>query len=155
MSDSVIESYQLPVKLVPIVVWRIDYPTSQTKLYQRGFRSVSNWTPCNKAELREAVENHLIWNTDKKSPFISVFGEKRHAVNWARDWARRKRQSCKIWKIEIEPPEDEDVTMFSVQYLVRKLRVGAHLKASQVFDEYLFLHHIPDHLVTSYIEIDP
>jgi hypothetical protein len=145
----VLDDYELDPSEFPLTLYRIDYAGSQTTWHQRwGFRAASNFTPVRVAGLENAVSNHLDWyHREHKSPFISTFRQKRHAMNWANRWIARNYGYC--WIEEIQVDASDDVRVFRVKDLVDRLDISTpNLKAAQYHSEYLFLHRIPEELIT-------
>lgn len=79
------------------------------------------------------------------SPFISTFGDRHHAENWARDWSNRhNNETCYIVEIKIE--EEDNVIVFRVNDLVNRLGVTTSRPSSEYRSEYLCFYRIPSEL---------
>ncbi|CAG8752701.1 11529_t:CDS:1, partial [Acaulospora colombiana] len=110
----------------------------------------SGFTPSHIEIFCKALENHLDWSHRRyKSPFISTFGDQRHALNWARRWIARNQGDCWIEEIYIDPYESGHVRVFRVKDLVDGLSLEASLDRSQYESEYLFLHGIPQEFIVA------
>lgn len=147
MNYSVINSYQLGREAFPLTIYRVDYPEARaTYSHQRGFQSAGNFTPQRVNGLRNSVAYHLDWSCRKKSPYISAFGIKQHAENWARNYSERNGYgTCEIVEICIE--EADNVIVFRVADLVRSLNIFTPLQPSQYRSEYLCFRHIPSEAI--------
>jgi hypothetical protein len=148
MGGSILDEYKLDSSQFPLTVYRIHYKESQTPWCPNcGFRAASEFIPRRIAGLENAVSNHLDWyHRQYKSPFISTFRHKRHAMRWANRWMAQNEGSCWIDAIRVDP--GDEVRVFRVKSLVENLNIGTHnLDPAQYHSEYLFLHRIPEELV--------
>jgi hypothetical protein len=90
-----------------------------------------------------AVEDHLSWNKNRPSLFISLFANKRHAENWALRWSERHNGIvCEIF--EINGFSLAGLFVYHAEELLRflPLHIPEAAEAS-IADEYLLAHHIP------------
>lgn len=135
-------SYRVRRRNFPLTVYRIDYPGAQTTYSQQwGFQSAGNFTPYHVNGLRNAVTYHLDWQCRTPSPFISVFGNRQHAENWAQLWNDRNSGTCYIVTITIQA--EDDVIVFRVANLINRLGVTTSLHPSQYHSEYFCFRRIP------------
>ncbi|PVF94363.1 hypothetical protein CPB86DRAFT_876454 [Serendipita vermifera] len=145
----VLDDYEVDYYEFPLTLYRIDYQGSQTTWHKkRGFQAASGFTPVRVAGFQNAVENHLDWyHRQYKSPFISTFGDRQHALRWANRWIARNHGYC--WIEEIRIDDDDGVRVFRVKDVVDQLGITTNLKYTQYWSEYLCLHQIPERLVVS------
>jgi hypothetical protein len=145
--SSVLNSYQVGPDYFPLTVYRVDYPGSQTTYSPYGgFQAASNFTPRRITGLRNALEYHLNWQCRILSPFISTFGSRQHAENWAQVWSENNGYGlCNIVVITID--EADGVMVFDVADLVNRLGVVTSLHPSQYHSEYLCFRHIPSEAI--------
>jgi hypothetical protein len=149
MGGSILDEYQLDSSHFPMTLYRIDYTGSQAPWCKNcGFRAASEFTPRRIAGLENAVSNHLDWSHRRyRSPFVSTFRQKRHAMRWANRWMAQNDDGC-CWINEIRVESSDDVRVFRVKELVEELDISTHnLDPAQYHSEYLFLHRIPPELV--------
>lgn len=101
-----------------------------------------------------AVEGHLCWRKERHSLFISVFGNKRHAENWALDWS--ERHGDKICQVsEIKASELVGGYMFSADEIQENLCLQVPEKAeASIRDEYLIGYRIPAQAIAGCRNID-
>lgn len=98
------------------------------------------------------MQKHLLWCEDP-SPFISTFANRNHAENWARNWStKHDNQTCHILEIEIK--ETDNVIVFHVDTVVKKLGNVTLRRPSEYRSEYLCLHRIPEELIVGGEEIN-
>jgi hypothetical protein len=148
------DSYQLGPGDFPLTLYRIDYPGAQTTWSPRwGFQAASTFTPLRVAGLRNAVQYHLDWRSRITSPFISTFGNRQHAENWANTWIANNNQTCYLLEIRLDA--DDDVRVFRVRSLVDRLGVTTRLDPSQYHSEYLCFQRIPSEAVVRRFSISP
>ncbi|PVF94362.1 hypothetical protein CPB86DRAFT_789120 [Serendipita vermifera] len=151
----VLEDYEIDYYDFPLTLYRIDYAGSQTTWSETwGFQAASGFTPQRTGGLRNAVQNHLNWSHRRyKSPFISTFYDRQHALHWAGRWIARNYGCCWIEEIHLEPYDFDVVRVFRVRDLVDRLDIPVLLEPSQYESEYLFLHRIPEEFIVSRIRL--
>ncbi|GMF25894.1 unnamed protein product [Phytophthora lilii] len=93
----------------------------------------------------KAVEMHLKWCSCEPTPFVSLFGDEAHAINWARKLLENRQQD--VFLLELD--SSKLGLVFCVRDLV--LHHGAHttLPESMYEDEYLVLRKIVKRNVTA------
>jgi hypothetical protein len=146
MSDLMI-SNQVGRESLPLTVYRVDYPGAQTTYSQQwGFLAAGNFTPHHVTGLRRSVEYHLNWQCRTPSPYISVFSNRQHALNWARVWSENNGYgTCDI--VEIRIKREHGVMVFCVADLVTRFRVPTTLMPAQYHSEYLCFRCIPSEAI--------
>ncbi|KAK2738163.1 hypothetical protein FQN55_000783 [Onygenales sp. PD_40] len=98
-------------------------------------------------DFKGAVKRHLNWDR-RRSMFISLFSDKRHAENWL--WKRRSTNG-KI--LEIDPTQLEYI--YRAQDLVNVLRLKVRDEAqASIPHEYLVAHWVPPQAIISCHTID-
>lgn len=97
-----------------------------------------------------AVEDHLCWRKHYDSPFISVFGNKQHAENWALDWSKRHHDKiCQVF--EIKASKLVRSYIFSAHEIRENLPLQVSEKAeASIKDEYLICYRIPAQAIAGY-----
>jgi hypothetical protein len=146
MSDSVMDSYRIHHRNFPLTVYRVDYPGAQTTYSTRGgFQAASNFSPYHVNGLRSAVEYHLDWRSRVLSPFISVFDNRPHAVNWARLWNENNSAESCVATITIEA--EDDVIVLRVVDLIDTLGLTPPLPRSRYHSEFLCFRRIPSEAI--------
>ncbi|KAF2497842.1 hypothetical protein BU16DRAFT_525432 [Lophium mytilinum] len=69
---------------IPSYLYRVDYPGSRTLLTPSGFVAANTTiTISSTIALRHHASLHFDWRSRASSPFISLFADRAHAVNWA------------------------------------------------------------------------
>ncbi|KAF2808699.1 uncharacterized protein BDZ99DRAFT_418067, partial [Mytilinidion resinicola] len=72
-----------PLSLPPFL-YRVDYPGSRTVLTATGFVAANTTTTISSTTaLRHHASAHFDWRSRSPSPFISLFADRAHAINWA------------------------------------------------------------------------
>lgn len=126
---------------VPDTAYRIICPASKTSYTSsNGFQAAdqSSHTPSDE-EFRAAVINHLDWYAESPSPFVSVFFERRHAVNWAGKWSEhRGGVPCRTATIRL----DQAKIIYSVKPIIQDLNIPTWLTPAQYEDELLILKEV-------------
>ncbi|PVF93327.1 hypothetical protein CPB86DRAFT_113924 [Serendipita vermifera] len=138
-----LSDYRVPDRDFPKILYRVDHEDSWTRCHGAlGFLAARPcYIPKDKDEFVEAVEKHLDWKSGVASPFISLFRDHGHAINWAKKWSKNcPGKSCVVTKIMIE--SSDDVALFFVPKLIRKLNVKSPNPNFHV-NEYLCLHNVP------------
>lgn len=99
-----------------------------------------------------AVEQHLNWDHNYTSIFISLFSEKRHAENWLLD--RHSKRDCgNCTLLEIDATQLGHV--YEAQELVESLSLIVPEKAkASISKEYLVAHHITPRAIIRRITLD-
>jgi hypothetical protein len=136
-----------PTQLPTQRLYRIQYDGCMTTFdLHSGFAAGDTETFYNESydmfvDFGGAVEDHLSWNRNRPSLFISLFANKRHAENWALSWSdRHNGDVCEISEI------NASLTgyLYHAEEILRYcgLHIPEAAKAS-IADEYLVAHHIP------------
>ncbi|KAF4035390.1 putative tyrosinase Copper binding domain-containing protein [Phytophthora infestans] len=89
-----------------------------------------------KTQFKKTVESHLNWYNRKPTPFVSVFEDREHALNWA---GLRGDQV-----VMLEVNASQLGCLFSVWSLVMSGLVNTRLSDHVYQDEYLVLRGIPE-----------
>ena len=136
--------------LVPPVLYRIHYPTSQTTLLSDGLHTKEANPTC--IPLADVV-NHLNWSTSLSSPFISVFCSLIHAKTWARKLRNNELRFAggdygEIKILEIDCRRLAGMVFVLIEHVARNTLEGEDLMAG---DELLFLHFIPKEAIVGTI----
>jgi len=139
-----------PRKLPTTTLYRVQYDGCMT-IYNppSGLSARDNQTVYDRerddmfTDFGGAVEDHLCWRKNRRSPFISLFANKRHAENWALDWSERHQgRLCDVF--EINAPELVGSYVFHAYELWESLCLQVPAKAeASIPNEYLVTHGIP------------
>jgi hypothetical protein len=93
-----------------------------------------------------AVEDHLCWRPARRSIFISLFANKRHAENWALHWsAQHYGRLCEVF--EINASELGSYVFHADE--IRKC-LGLHVPSTaeaSILDEYLVAYRVPQRAI--------
>lgn len=91
----------------------------------------------------DAVEQHLSWDTDYKSIFISLFSQRRHAENWMLErHTRFGSRNCTL--LQINTAALHGFFIFRAEEIVDALSLSIPEAAqASVAREYLIAHYIP------------
>ncbi|KAJ5989705.1 hypothetical protein N7481_004915 [Penicillium waksmanii] len=94
-------------------------------------------------EFGDAVEQHLSWDTDYESIFISLFSQRRHAENWMLDrHTRFGSRNCTLLQIDTSALNGSFI--FRAEEIVHELSLSIPEAAqASVAREYLIAHYIP------------
>lgn len=98
-------------------------------------------------EFGDAVEQHLSWDTDYESIFISLFSQRRHAENWMLDrHTRLGSRNCTL--LQIDTAALNDLFIFRAEEILDELSLSIPEAAqASVAREYLIAHYIPPHAI--------
>ncbi|KAK3401396.1 hypothetical protein B0T20DRAFT_114204 [Sordaria brevicollis] len=136
----------IPHKDLPSTLWHVRHGGSQScAAPQGGFTAASGFRKLkNDADLALQAALHFDWYThtyeatlDWKSPFISVFDNKRHAENWG----KQRERPVLLYEIDTTQLSPETV-VFSAVELCGAFGEIDHPWAE---DEFLFLNSIPSY----------
>ncbi|PTB68158.1 hypothetical protein BBK36DRAFT_1157830 [Trichoderma citrinoviride] len=84
---------------LPKTFYRVTYPGSQARDEDTGdYVSDTNLEISDNLHLKQVAENHFYWRREP-SPFVSVFSDKKHALNWA--YRRVDRLNCGLDEVYI------------------------------------------------------
>ncbi|CAG8724449.1 2465_t:CDS:2, partial [Acaulospora colombiana] len=129
----------------PLTLYRVQYEGCQTRRDRSSneLRATSSAIPQTKSELREMVDKHLDWACWEPSPFISLFSDEEHAINWGRRLLRRRwgMRNKKFTLLSFQIPE-QTAMVFSVSDLQTSLGVVTW-NGKLAHDEYLCFGRIP------------
>lgn len=150
------DEYRCSVNDLPQRLYRVDYLGSQTTCSDEdGFQAADTTTLYSKDKMdlfKEAVVNHLDWNSHGASPFISVFSDREHAENWAckEPWRSKFMREDTLesgrWTLSVTNPAALNETyVFQVKRLEGCLgfKIPSNARQNERSGEYLCLHKIP------------
>ncbi|KAJ5543648.1 hypothetical protein N7513_004780 [Penicillium frequentans] len=105
-------------------------------------------------EFGDEVEQHLSWNTDYKSMFISLFSQRRHAENWMLDrYTRLGSRNCTL--LQISTATLNGFLIFRAEEIVDALSLSIPEAAqASVAREYLIAHYIPPRAIIRSQSVD-
>ncbi|KAF2181490.1 hypothetical protein K469DRAFT_520708, partial [Zopfia rhizophila CBS 207.26] len=134
--------------------WRVQHAESRAESTSCGDIVASNTTTILRTcvDLKEAVERHLDWGCRIPSSFISVFGDRKHAINWAiaaRNRQEKRREYSPVHVQEINAAYLDDVYVLDLGRIVRELDISCE----NVEHEYIILYHIPTHALESITDV--
>lgn len=130
---------------LPRYLWRVTDSNSQSQRdVNTGDLVASDHTRTfyNKSGFKQAIADHIAWSHRRRSCFLSVFSDKRHAQNWAYQRAKTRTYVC-IHEIEAcrLPPE---TYIFDVVSLMAALEVIPCFQTHEL----LILHRIPARFIS-------
>lgn len=98
-------------------------------------------------EFGDAVEQHLGWDTDYESMFISLFSQRRHAENWMLDrYTCLGSRNCTL--LQISTAALNGFFIFRAEEIVDALSLSIPEAAqASVAKEYLTAHYIPPRVI--------
>lgn len=140
---------------LPRYLYRVHYPRSQTTysklagLEARDTETVYEDTPAGQNMFRDTVRRHLTWNSRQTTPFISLFSNRDHAVNWG--WKESWRcygpfeKDWSLITISTELLAECGSTVFRLSDLADRwgIEVIPEKARQHVKGEYLCLHRVP------------
>jgi len=88
----------------------------------------------------QSIRDQLKWNSGVRSPYSSLFNDRRHAENWALRWEDNNKQPYDVW--EIDGTMLRDIYVFHPSTLQRQQPARALFRTEP--SEYLCLHLIPE-----------
>lgn len=138
---------------LPLALYRVDYPESQTTRSAEGFLARDTITVYNDEQrdlFKAAVEHQFTWGYRNPLPFIALFSDRDHAENWAckEPW-RGSSHSRPQWTLnKIDTAKLCNAYIFKLSKLITALGVklpdGAAQHAKGAF---LCLHKIPERAI--------
>ena len=135
---------------LPNALYRVHYPGSRTIFStERGFEASDTTTTFGPGELNEfkqAIVKHFTWGCRDPLPFISLFSDRSHAMNWGckEPW-RGNGNSKGGWALHtVSTIPLESKTFFKLSDLVEKLCLELPEGAKQrVHGAFICLHRVP------------
>jgi hypothetical protein len=135
---------------LPTKFYRVQYPGCQTSYSEEHVLSARDKStiPTNIEQLGRFVEESFTWGSTTCNPFINLFSEKDHAVNWAIKESERTNQNYLVISIDTSDLKRSHVIKLStvVQNLNITIPEGAR---SHIHNAYLYLHEIPARSICS------
>lgn len=92
------------------------------------------------------IQDHLDWQYQDHSPFISVFRHEQHARNWIA--LREDRDYCDICLINLKMVD----AVYSMKQLVKALEITPNLKPETYRDEVVVVNEIPAAAIVAFCE---
>jgi hypothetical protein len=131
-SAKIAARYECAGKEVPKVLWRVRYTGQSLKARAKpSFKT--------KQQFKQAVELHLNWSSRTPTPFVSLFGSRANAVQWARRHFQLGYDDVFLLKVDASKVGP----VFRVRYLVQDSDIHTLLPQSVFNDEFLVLRKIP------------
>ena len=105
--------------------WRVKHAESQAKPNNCGDITASKTAAevQSRQDLKQGVECHLDWRCRIPSSFISIFDDRKHAINWAinaRNRQEKRREYSPIHGQEIDTAYLDDVCVLDLGRTVRE-----------------------------------
>ncbi|PVF95093.1 hypothetical protein CPB86DRAFT_866016 [Serendipita vermifera] len=128
----------------PLTLYRVQYEGCKTQYdpVSDELRAVSLVVPHNEAHFIYAVNKHLDWRSKDRSPFISLFSDRRHAIQWGNLVLKKKWIQNKTFCLLEYRFSGPVAAIFSVAEL--KASLGVVTRHDEPADhEYLCLHRVP------------
>uniref|UniRef100_L7JCS9 DUF7587 domain-containing protein n=1 Tax=Pyricularia oryzae (strain P131) TaxID=1143193 RepID=L7JCS9_PYRO1 len=126
----------------PQILWRVRHANTQSHLDKSGDVAVDSTRQLpNEASLTDALKRHFEWCPGRPSCFLSLFSDKSHALNWAKQRERFAYNGrCEFaWITKIETSKlPRSTLLFKAADLSHRLDVH-----SPTQNEFLVLHKIP------------
>ncbi|EED14475.1 hypothetical protein TSTA_106850 [Talaromyces stipitatus ATCC 10500] len=140
---------------LPLHLYRVHYPESQTTLTGEGLKATDTTTLYGNSThelslFKQAVEDHFTWGYRGRSPFISFFSDRNHAENWGctEPWRGSNPHSEEWTLCTIDISLLDGVHVFKVSRLVDALGVRIPKRAEQhEGGSYICLHKVPAHAI--------
>jgi hypothetical protein len=142
-----IGQYTVDLTELPPILWRVTHSSSSNDRDSETGEILAKDHDCvilDRGKLKRAAANHLRWHSREASPFMSVFGDEKHAHNWA----NKLKEPISITPIitailGLKSPND--VHIFRASHLYEEFELTFELdspdKPSE--NEFMFLHRIP------------
>ena len=143
---------------LPNKLYRVQYPSCQTRFYHHFHDGQDPELRANDTTafyqhhhqlvaFRVNVRNHIDWKYYGSRPFITVFSDKEHAINWAlrAPWNTDQKGSsnCQLYTIDTTLLGPK-IYVFKLSTLVDHLDITIREEAEQdTHGAYLFLHRVP------------
>ncbi|OWY96585.1 hypothetical protein PHMEG_00033118 [Phytophthora megakarya] len=129
---------------IPSKLYRVRYSGNQSlKSRCRPAFTVSN-------DFKTAVEQHLTWCSCEPTPFVSLFGDQNHAMNWAHHLLEHGYHDVVLLEID----SSRLGPLFRVRDLVTNHKVQTTLPEYMYQDEYLVLRKIPRRSIINKISVE-
>jgi hypothetical protein len=128
----------------------VQYPGCQTRYSpEDGFSARDKTTTPNNAEqLGRFVKESFTWDSPTHNPFINLFSERSHAVNWAISESERTGQSYSVMSIDTSGLDR--LRTIKLSTVTRRLGIVIPKRAlPHVRSAYLYLHEIPGNSICS------
>ncbi|KAK6501128.1 hypothetical protein TWF481_008976 [Arthrobotrys musiformis] len=137
----------------PDVLYRVHFPEFSSTSYDdaNGFvcTAPGRINLCDYGQLAYELENHLVWNSGEPSHFVSMFGDKKHALAWAKKkFIRDKARVVEIMEInpfEIKNAYNKFIPILQLRDVMERypdlLPRAADLEWTN--DEFLALYKVP------------
>ena len=112
---------------LPDALYRVNYPGSRTTFStEQGFEAADTTTtfgPGESNKFKQAIVKHFTWGCRDPLPFISLFSDENHAMNWGCKEPWRGHGDFKGgWALHtISTTDLEGKTFFKLSDLVEKL----------------------------------
>ena len=150
----VLETYRCRTDHLKPRFWRVAHAESRVQLNSCGDTAASNTAADvqSRRDLKRAVERHLDWRCRAPSSFMSVFDDRKHAINWAvnaRNRQEKRREYSPVYVQEINTAYLDDVCVLDLGRIVGELDVSC----GNVEHEYLILYNIPRHALESNTDV--
>jgi len=122
---------------IPPRLYRVHYFSSMTTLDTSGLRTQDGST--NMAD-HSSIVKHLDWSSPEPSPWVSLLDNEEHALNWAQN-QRRARREMGLWEERYYVLEIDGTKLGTVFSVARFLNRGWVERGSM--DEFLVWKSIP------------
>lgn len=133
---------------LPNALWRVTHSGTQSRQDPDTgdiVASARTNTFSNRADLKQATEEHFDWSSRRRSCFLSVFRCETHALNWGKKQCKGGTQdTVYIHEIDTTKLPRNDVHVFDAVDLTKELG-NKHQPST---NELLFLHRIPRESIT-------
>lgn len=136
--------YDYKCNRLPKTLWRVTHGNTQS-LFQNGDIVAVDDTRefRDDADLADAVQNHVNWYSKQPSCFLSVFTDKTHARNWAK---QREKGYGPVYVHEISTDLFPACTyVLDIEVLMNELEIVHPYSANEL----LILHRIPARSIVS------
>jgi hypothetical protein len=151
------ERYRMRLNYRPLTLYRVQYAGSMTQYVypnSKELQAASLAVPQNEQEFKTMINKHLNWRCKDRSPFISTFSDREHAIKWGykvieKSWNRAS--TFTLLEYRISGPE---AMIFSLLTLQRSLHVDTW-DGKLANHEYLCLHRISSESFTRSSEYPP
>jgi hypothetical protein len=144
--------------MAPCIFYRVESSSSRAKycdgkgIFAEDTKLMLSFDS-NHPQLRPKVKNHLNWNCQVPSPFISVYANKHTAMWEAKRRIEAKHRDVCYFKIDVRRiwrKPCERVEYRNMRKLAKKLQIKIRNRAlNNSKHEYIFLHHVPDDAIVN------
>ena len=132
----------------PLRLYRVHYSDSMTRFGASGLVAAARPFDCRDKSFQDTVRHHFDWRNHSRSPFISLFDNKSHAMAWGQNLARpRMHRGGMIHLLEISPANSHRpvITIHPVE--MSPAPEVPRRAARSALNEYLAFYNVPSNCI--------